>query len=108
MARWMTLNKVPFNHYFGPGAVTVWREPGEFYEKDEVVDAAVAGRYATEGKADDSPARSTKGRTRRSKGSKATADASAADTGPDNGMAAADMAAADSPGDRRGVDEAAG
>lgn len=110
MARWITVRK-PFDFTWPSRAITAFseRDLGEHLVKDELADFAVAGGYATEGKADEA-ARSRKGtgakRVRRArKGAKA---AKAADTGPAAIVGNENASDADRAAGRPAVDHDAG
>lgn len=109
--RWITVTGKFDYRWPGRSAITHYRaDAGEQLVKGEVADYAVAKGYATEGKADGSEARSTKGkkRTRRRKAAKPEADATATDTAADDGLAGSGVAADDSAEVRDPVDQAAG
>jgi len=97
-ARWITIRQ-PFDYRWpGRSAITAYSRPGEFLVKGEVADFAVSRGFATEGKADGSEARSSKGRrTRRRKDAKATPDVAASDHGSNTGVDGAGLADHDRP-----------
>ncbi len=105
MPRWITITKVPFDYRWPDrSAITAFTLPGEHHVKDEVADFAVARGYATEGRAEDSTTRSSKGgrkavgtRKRKSTAAKKTAtaaiDGATPNLRPDAGMVRADHGA---------------
>ena len=122
MARWVTIKPeaFPFDYRVrdangkptgawlqfnadGPG------DTGERYVPDDQADFIIKRSYGVEGKASaTSTTKSRKGKTTRRKTVKKAADAKAADTGSDASVAHEAVAAADSAGDRNGVDKASG
>lgn len=94
MARWITIkaDAVPFDYRWPDrSALTAFAIPGEQMVKDEVADWAVKKGFASEGKAEGSIARSTKGGgARRRKGAKVAPDAPPADHRTDDRLDGAD------------------
>jgi hypothetical protein len=108
MAHWITIRK-PFDYRWPSGAITFFAEPGEQMVKNEVADFAVDNGYATEGKADGSEARSTKGgRKRRSSRKREAPAAATADTGPADRLGDADIPPDDRAADGGELDRDAG
>lgn len=115
-SRWITIRE-RYDHYWPSRAVTSY-PPGEYLVKNEVADGAMGKGKATEGRVDGSEAtpppppkkRATKAkRTTKAKNpANMAADAKAPDAGPVDRVDAESVAAADSAGDRSGVDQASG
>lgn len=103
--RWITVRKVPYDyHWPGRSAMTSFGEAGEYLVKAEVADDAVGRGFASEGKADGSEAKSTKGKrprkakaTRATKSAKPTTDAGT-NAGKNARVGGANLAADDSAG----------
>lgn len=115
MARWITIKDkaVPFDYRWPDRtAITAFTIAGEHFVKDEVADFAISQGFATEGKAEDSTTRSTKGKTTRrssaKKAAKEPAVAATADNGPIDGVAEPHLPDDDRAADRRAVDQNAG
>lgn len=105
MPRWITVTKAPFDYRWPDrSAITAFTANGEFLVKDEVADFAVKRGYATEGKANGSKTRSTKGKTRRRARAKVRPDVPAADNGQDARVDGARLADADRPDVQLSVD----
>lgn len=105
--RWITIIKAPFDYYWPDrSAVTCFRETGEFFEKAEICDYAVANGYALEGRDSSSRTRSRKGKTSRRKSAKPKTDAGP-DKANDAGMGGTGVAADDRAGAGRAVAAAA-
>jgi hypothetical protein len=112
MARWITVHR-PFDyHWPGRSAVTMFRDPGEYFVKDEVARFALEHDHANAGKADGSETRSRKGKTAKPNARKGAAKGSAAaktaDTGTKPPVGDQDAADADRPAGGPPVDSDAG